>query len=247
MKPKLIQSKNITSYDVLKSFAVIIMVIDHLGFYFFPEYDWLRSIGRICVPIWFFLVGRSQSLKVGLDMPMGALILSVFQFLILGHFLPLNVLWSMTIWRVFLRFFPKITEMKVWGILLLSVLCVIGVITIVPTSDFVEYGSLGFLLALAGYCCSRMGKTKTCALMCIFVTAFCSVFEAYYFKFSILNSAISTVGISLTMLWLWNLQSREYLNTEKIFFAPVLRFIGRETLSIYVVNHVIFMYIRQFI
>lgn len=41
---------------VLKLIAVITMVIDHIGLCFFPEYEWIRYIGRISFPLFAFLL-----------------------------------------------------------------------------------------------------------------------------------------------------------------------------------------------
>lgn len=57
--------REVTSYDLLKCAAVIIMVIDHVGFYFYPENLWFRAVGRIGFPVWFFLVGYAR----GRDIP----------------------------------------------------------------------------------------------------------------------------------------------------------------------------------
>lgn len=40
----------------LKLLALITMIIDHVGAVFFPEYIWLRYIGRIAMPIYTFLL-----------------------------------------------------------------------------------------------------------------------------------------------------------------------------------------------
>lgn len=48
-------------YDYLKILAIITMTIDHIGYYLFPEYEWLRVIGRIAFPLFLFLVGFSWS------------------------------------------------------------------------------------------------------------------------------------------------------------------------------------------
>ena len=49
-----------SSYDFIKFVAVVLMVIDHIGYYFFP-YDLMwRSFGRMCVPIWLFLAGYAK-------------------------------------------------------------------------------------------------------------------------------------------------------------------------------------------
>ena len=92
--------QNITSYDLLKAFAVIIMVIDHTGFYFFPSEEWWRAVGRIGFPIWFFLIGYAQ----GRDLPLklwagiGILILSDIVFGL--SIVPLSALVTIALIRI---------------------------------------------------------------------------------------------------------------------------------------------------
>ncbi len=46
------------SASVLKLVAIITMVIDHIGFLFLPQYPVLRYIGRICFPLFCFLLAE---------------------------------------------------------------------------------------------------------------------------------------------------------------------------------------------
>jgi len=41
---------------MLKLIALITMIIDHVGAIFFPQYIWLRYIGRLSMPIYAFLL-----------------------------------------------------------------------------------------------------------------------------------------------------------------------------------------------
>lgn len=43
---------------VLKMIAVVIMIIDHTGLFFFPEAIWLRAIGRIGFPIFAYFIAE---------------------------------------------------------------------------------------------------------------------------------------------------------------------------------------------
>ncbi|MBR1627923.1 MAG: hypothetical protein IJ679_01485 [Lachnospiraceae bacterium] len=42
--------------NVLKLIAIITMMIDHIGFVIFPQYRFLRAIGRIAFPIFIFML-----------------------------------------------------------------------------------------------------------------------------------------------------------------------------------------------
>lgn len=44
--------------DFLKFIAMFTMLIDHIGYLFFPTQIWLRVIGRIAFPIFAFLIAR---------------------------------------------------------------------------------------------------------------------------------------------------------------------------------------------
>ena len=43
----------------LKLIALVTMIIDHVGAIFFPQFIWLRYIGRLSMPIYAFLVCRA--------------------------------------------------------------------------------------------------------------------------------------------------------------------------------------------
>ncbi len=42
----------------IKLLAIITMVIDHIGFFFFPQFIWLRLIGRISFPLFAWLIAN---------------------------------------------------------------------------------------------------------------------------------------------------------------------------------------------
>lgn len=43
---------------MLKLIAVLAMVVDHLGYLFFPEQEWMRALGRLAMPIFGFAIAR---------------------------------------------------------------------------------------------------------------------------------------------------------------------------------------------
>jgi hypothetical protein len=49
------------SHDWLKAIAIILMVIDHIGVYFYPDEYWWRFVGRFSFPLFFFLIGYTYN------------------------------------------------------------------------------------------------------------------------------------------------------------------------------------------
>lgn len=47
------------SANMLKMIALITMTIDHVGLILFPEYDWMRIVGRVAFPIFAFMIAES--------------------------------------------------------------------------------------------------------------------------------------------------------------------------------------------
>src|SRR5262245_51986648 len=92
--------KDLTSYDLLKAEAVIIMIVDHIGFYFYPDQLWYRAVGRIGFPIWFFLVGYAQSRDISPKLVGGALILLVANMFAGMSIFPMNALVTIMLMRL---------------------------------------------------------------------------------------------------------------------------------------------------
>lgn len=44
--------------DLLKWIGILSMVIDHVGYIFFPEEEWFRSVGRLAFPIFAYLIAE---------------------------------------------------------------------------------------------------------------------------------------------------------------------------------------------
>ena len=90
----------ITSYDLLKALAVALMIVDHLGFYFYPDILWLRIIGRLSAPIWFFLIGYAHRRDVPRILWAGGLILTISGLAAGQSLFPLNILFMLGLARL---------------------------------------------------------------------------------------------------------------------------------------------------
>lgn len=143
------------------------MTIDHIGAYLFPEIAVFRVAGRVTLPVWFFLIGYSQSHDIPRQLWVYALLLALLTPFIQTSIFPLNILATFII----CRFILNLCEERGWLDNRLPELMVASVIMAVPTSVMFEYGATGFLFALFG----RMIRSKRTAhiktlIVCSYVT-----------------------------------------------------------------------------
>jgi hypothetical protein len=63
------------THHAIKLVALVMMTIDHIGAFLWPDVLWLRAIGRIGIPVWFFLLGHALHYRVRSDWALWALVL----------------------------------------------------------------------------------------------------------------------------------------------------------------------------
>jgi len=54
-------SNRLQTYDILIAIAIISMIIDHFGYFFFQDIEALRVIGRLAAPLFLFLAGYGNN------------------------------------------------------------------------------------------------------------------------------------------------------------------------------------------
>ncbi|MDH5721940.1 MAG: conjugal transfer protein TraX [Alphaproteobacteria bacterium] len=239
--------KEISSYDILKTLAIIFMIVDHLGYYFFDNEVWFRLIGRFSVPIWFFLVGYASSDKIPFQIWLGAIIVA-FSSLVSGQVLfPLNILFTIMIARHFrsrLILASLRTHETLWGMFLLLVL------TTLPTSVFFEYGTGVFLIVILGVV-ARNPDIVPDKLKATHIKLFAVASILYYFLWeaighdgiNYLQFTIYAAGAAATALMLYKFEPKTYPNLTKKLPSPLSGLImltGRYTLEFYVLHLLVF-------
>lgn len=145
-------ANTLTSYDLLKVLAIVLTIVDHAGHHFFPDEMWLRILGRLCVPMWFFLIGYARTEEIPRSLLIGGGVVMA-SALIAGQYLfPLNILFTFAILRrlrttIALRATEGPEQLRGWFLLLLF--------AAVPTGLLSDYGSMGMLFVLHGYIMRR--------------------------------------------------------------------------------------------
>ena len=140
----------VNSHDLLKGLAITVMVVDHTGRFFVDDNVWMRLVGRMAAPLFFFLVGYSGSYRFKSQILLLGIALSTISFLTstengIGRILPLNILLSFVLIKIVLDRWDPAAQ---FSDLLVTILVILMVVSI-PTYGFVvEYGSLGLCYAI---------------------------------------------------------------------------------------------------
>lgn len=214
------QVKQANYQDLLKFIAIIAMVIDHIGIYFFSDYHAFRLIGRISMPLFCFFAGYNFKKKPNLMILWLGLIMEEVYTILFGNFLPINILITIFFGQYYLYFFRNYLSSfnKVcWHILILTILGNASGLVL-------EYGSLGIAIMILGY---NVQVEKECLKLCAAI----SIILTLYYSLSIFN--FSHVFVIIHCL----LSIIEYFLIIKKDFNQVISFnialISRHSLFIY--------------
>lgn len=233
-------TSNLTSYDFIKFAALILMLLDHLGAFFMQDELWLRMLGRMSFPVFFFLAGYSANNKVKTDIFLGAVILLGGSAALGSYIFPLNALFT----YVFIKMFLRVSAEKTfsgWEPLLYTFAALMFLAW--PTNQIFEYGSFGFLIGLMGYAVRhhetihlRPWMTKLFFVATLIPVA---LWQCYTFNFNTLMSwgcILSLLGMGYIF---YHFKYIEFPSLTERLGAPVsklIQFGGRYTLEIYVIH-----------
>jgi len=242
LKIKILPSA-LTSYDLLKALALLLMFVDHIGYFFFPDEMWWRVVGRLSVPIWFFLIGFAQTREVP-KLFWAAGVLVVVSALVAGEYLfPLSIVFTLILARMAVDWTMAhgLRNKEAFaGIFFLFLL--LGPLSLM----FVEYGTLGFLFMFIG--ALRRQKDIVIAprwMILSFVAASCAAYilvqGVLFPSLSGLQLAVFAFGMAALSVVFYRFSSKLYGRFNVWSFAPVgvLQFMGRRTLEIYVVHLIV--------
>lgn len=246
-------TRNITSYDLLKMLAVLLMFVDHIGDYFFHDELWIRVIGRFCVPMWFFLIGYARSRDLGFKIWIWMALLAVSDVVCGQGLFAVNILATMILIRLSIDAIMERTandQSAFWGISVI-LLCLS-----IPSSFFFEYGTIGFLIAIYGYWVrarqdgeQRYGQKITrihVQTYLMFSAFFFSLVQYMSFGFSHDQFVVLSIGIFLVMLMLGEFKMAELPKLTNILpaaFVWVVQLFGRRTMEIYAVHLILLNFI----
>lgn len=235
----------LTSYDFLKATALLLMVVDHIGYYFYPDDLWFRVVGRFSAPIWLFLVGYARSRDLSPRMWIGALTLVVANYVVGMALLPLNILFTIIICRLAID--PVMTLVRRNPKALYPIATGLFFLTFAAFAIF-EYGTAALLIVMTGYIVRNRGNLSMSnndvlqfAGVAALMYACIEVFTFMQFgKYGMMGVAVGLLGL---VLFLTKFRPYEYPDITHSLPRPVtgfIRLMGRRTLEFYVLHLVIF-------
>lgn len=239
------KTASLTTYDLVKTLAIVLMILDHIGYFFYPDNHWFRVVGRACVPMWLFLVGYAQTRDVSRRLWLWGGAVVVANFVFGGPLFPLNIIFSILFIRLMLDKIAGVA-FRNWEFLTYTViaLCVLYI----PTMILFEYGTAGLMLAMCGYAIRNMTMLPisivTQRVFIIFAVGFYALASDLLFrKFTVMESQAMYFLVGLSALMMYFFKPLELIwATRKLpgIIVGMLQFTGRYTLEIYVIHLIAF-------
>lgn len=153
-------NNELNSYDVIKFLAIITMIIDHIGYYWLPDNDYLRAIGRLSAPLFFFITGYVSNYQIKPAMLVyGVIIAAIFFYSHDDFYINILLIFAIIKW-ILARWRPE----KAKIVTLISIFSVIYVTSSI-SRYFFDYGLLGFAYALIGRLKATGFKSWLAAIM----------------------------------------------------------------------------------
>lgn len=231
----------LTTYDLLKTLAVILMIIDHVGYYFYPDDMWLRAIGRVSAPIWFFLIGYARSRDLSAPLWIGAAVLIVSSYVVGQAMLPLNILVTIILCRLFLDPLMKPIQSKPSALYVFAVLMAIGGVF---TMNIVDYGTSAMLFVMFGYLVRHQTLSRKDLQNFGLVASglYVALQLTMVFSFSPLQQALAALGILAFVVYAFDFKPKVYDIALPRAFTAFLQFCGRRSLILYVGHLLLFRF-----
>mgnify|MGYP003685544493 CR=1 FL=1 len=214
------------------------MVLDHVGYYFFPEQMEWRVVGRLSMPVWMFLIGYAYARDL-LHIFIGAVVLLVENMLIGLSVLPLDILFTILIARVLIDGFGWAIQKHL--IMLPLILCALAA-SIYPSFHYFDYGTAALMYAVLGYI-TRNGYGKlTLFISAAFIVAVNITLQKIMKPLTMVEFYTMAAGMVTVSFGLLYFTPKTYAGLTKYLcvFTPVIKLMGRHTLILYIIQMLFF-------
>jgi hypothetical protein len=231
--------KKLNTHDAFKIMAVLLMIADQAGEYLLENNGWLRLLGRISAPLFFFLVGYWGRVNIRPSFIIYGVLLSLSSIFVNGH-LTLNVLLNFMLIYWLLKLKPAQDLSTFWRVIGFAV-CILSTEWIY---DYFEYGLFGVLFAYSARLLAQKDKE---AYIWLGLSSICYFsWQCYYFQF---NQHIAQMLLLFTLMiptYFAMLKFRLFPLNCSATMRPIALVLSRFSLEIYFYHLIIFQAIYYF-
>ena len=225
-------SARIHSYDVLVMFAISSMLVDHIGFFFYPDIEIFRVIGRLAAPLFLFLYGYGHN-HIKPSFALLALILTLFK----GQY-PLDILATFFILSVSYKYlFSYLTDYESFFFSIL-----IFFVVEISISPYMSYISVAFLYFMAG---KSLYNNKLIYSMTYLILAISFQFALYLIAFN--NTLVLALILNLLLLLCIYFYRDIYTTKQSASKNLYVSKISKYSLHIYIAHIIVFAAIQHFL
>ena len=243
--------------DWMKAAAIILVFVDHFGYFFMEDDLWWSAFGRLAAPTFFFLMGYAQTRTVPLHwIGLGVVLTLLDSWNADWTWVTPNILLSFAFIRIARPYVQVLVQRHPWAAYALLVCVLLAVLPI--AAKIVDYGVEGWLWALFGLYHRRYVDGRSAAdvgggfqgssppahamtenaglmrLLACFVAAVVYVWqEQKEFSFPPICLAVVILGVGVLSLGLCLFLRGASRVQPPETIAGALRFVGRHTLEIY--------------
>jgi hypothetical protein len=235
----------LNSYDTLKLLALLSMVFDHLGNYFFSEDLFLRALGRYAFPAFLFLVGYSGYWKIKPDIIIYMLVIALVTVFTRNHLFPINILLSIIVARFAMQWIERTLPLNTENLVKIYIISLfLWLFTALP----MEYGSIGLLFAMCGLLQRRQPGSRSTIVFMLATFAIHLLIESYTFRFNAVGFVVMLLLFTLLLIQF----SRFSLRPVNAGWMPVplrhcLQWLSHNALLFYLVHVVAFMLLGYYL
>ena len=246
--------------DWLKTVAILLVAVDHIGYFFVENNDWWSVFGRFAAPVFFFLLGYAKSKRVPVTwVLLGLLLTTLDSWNNDWAWVAPNILLSLAFIRVVRPYVEA--GLRKTGLLGFALLVLVLVLILPFAGEVVEYGSEGWLWALFGLiqrncvdaqstskklCMDRglsssafseRNSLKVMRITAVTLAATVAIWqEQVEYLFTPVQLSVLMAGMALLSGILWQFCRGPGRYQPSAVVAVILRFAGRHTLEIYAIQ-----------
>jgi hypothetical protein len=235
----------VTNQDAWKFLALLLMVVDHIGYYFHPpQEEWFRAIGRLSAPIWFFFIGYAQPSpqRAGLaqrELWILTALMFVADVIMVQPLLPFSILLSVIMARYLMHYWVMRQNPDAMFVVVFLAKCAL---LMLPTMIVWEYGTAIFGFCVVGYYVKRGVAPHILAAMSIGSVGLYMLEQHILFpKIAAHQWGLVILGLASIMMMMVRVQTASPSAwMQQSTLSYIIRFFARNSLYFYVAHCLLF-------